>query len=104
MKIWPFDAHALPSAGQHIDPADLRRTVGLIEAIRKGVGDRIDIMLEYHGLWQLPAALQIARALADLDIYWHEDPIAMHQLDDLARYRADVTGRVAGSENLATTA
>ena len=104
MKIWPFDAHALASAGQHIDAADLRRTVGLIEAIRTAVGDRIDIMLEYHGLWQLPAALQIARALADLDIYWHEDPIAMHQLDDLARYRAAVGARVAGSENLGTTA
>jgi L-alanine-DL-glutamate epimerase-like enolase superfamily enzyme len=104
MKIWPFDAHALPGAGQHIDPADLGRTVALIEAIRAAVGDRIDIMLEYHGLWQLPAALQIARALSDLDIYWHEDPIAMHHFDDLARYRAAVTGRVAGSENLATTA
>ena len=104
MKIWPFDAHALPSAGRRIDAGDLRRTVGLVEAIRTAVGDRIDIMLEYHGLWQLPAALQIARALADLDIYWHEDPIAMHQLDDLARYQAAVAGRVAGSENLGTTA
>jgi len=59
-------------------------------------------MIEYHGLWQLPAALQIAEALADLDIYWHEDPIAMHHLDDLARYKGRVRGRVAGSENLGT--
>ena len=57
-------------------------------------------MIEYHGLWQLPPALQIAAALADLDIYWHEDPIAMHQLDDLARYKKRVRGRVARSENL----
>ena len=74
----------------------------VVEAIRKGVGDRIDIMIEYHGLWQLPPALQIADALADLDIYWHEDPVAMHHLDDLARYKERVRGRVAGSENLGT--
>jgi galactonate dehydratase len=102
MKIWPFDIHAKATSGRHIDLADLRRTVGLIEAIRSAVGDRIDVMIEYHGLWQLPAALQIAGALADLDIYWHEDPIAMHHLDDLARYQASVRGRVAGSENLGT--
>jgi galactonate dehydratase len=104
MKIWPFDAHALASAGQHIDAADLRRTVGLVEAIRAAAGDRIDVMLEYHGLWQLPAALQIARALEGLDIYWHEDPVGMHHFDDLARYKAGVSGRVAGSENLGTRA
>jgi galactonate dehydratase len=102
MKIWPFDAHALPSGGRHIGLEDLRRTVGLVEAIRAAVGDRIEVMLEYHGLWQLPAALQIADALGGLAIYWHEDPIAMHQLDDLARYKARVRGRVTGSENLGT--
>ena len=102
MKIWPFDRHALATGGRHIDLEDLRRTVALIEAIRAAVGDRIDVMIEYHGLWQLSAALQIADALADLDIYWHEDPIAMHHLDDLARYKAGVRSRVAGSENLGT--
>jgi galactonate dehydratase len=102
MKIWPFDALALESGGQHIDLGDLKATVALFEAIRDAAGDRIDIMVEHHGLWQLPAALQIADALGGLDIYWHEDPIAMHHLDDLARYKERVRGRVAGSENLGT--
>jgi L-alanine-DL-glutamate epimerase-like enolase superfamily enzyme len=104
MKIWPFDAYAIASGGRHIHSADLARGVRIVEAIRKDVGDRIDIMIEYHGLWQLPAAIQIADALADLDIYWHEDPIAMHHLADLGRYKERVRGRVAGSENLGTRA
>ncbi|HEX5794247.1 MAG TPA: mandelate racemase/muconate lactonizing enzyme family protein, partial [Geminicoccaceae bacterium] len=103
MKVWPFDAYALASGGQHISAEDLGRGVRVVEAIRAAVGDRIDVMLEYHGLWQLPAALQIAAALADYDIYWHEDPVAMHRLGDLARYKERVNGRVAGSENLGTT-
>jgi L-alanine-DL-glutamate epimerase-like enolase superfamily enzyme len=102
MKIWPFDVHAVTSGGRHIDLGELKRAVGLFEAIRAAVGERIDIMVEYHGLWQLPAALQIAGALEGLDVYWHEDPIAMQHLDDLARYKERVRGRVAGSENLGT--
>ena len=104
MKVWPFDAYAVASGGRQIDSADLKRGVQIVEAIRQAVGDRIDLMIEYHGLWQLPAALQIAAALADLDVYWHEDPVAMYHLDDLARYKERVRGRVAGSENLGTRA
>lgn len=102
MKIWPFDAYALASGGRHIASEDLARGVGIVAAIRKAVGARIDVMIEYHSLWQLPAAVQIAAALDDLDVYWHEDPIGMHHLDDLARYKARVRTRVTGSENLGT--
>lgn len=100
MKIWPFDAFALESDGHHIPREGLAHGVRVVEAIREAVGDRIDIMLEYHGRWHLPAAIQIADALAPYDVYWHEDPIDMANFDDLARYKEGVIGRVAGSENL----
>ena len=102
MKIWPFDVFALRSEGQDISAADLRKAIWPIEQIRAAVGDKMDIMIEYHGLWQLPPALRIAAALADYDIYWHEEPIWMQNFDDLARYRDHVGGRVAGSENFGT--
>lgn len=105
MKIWPFDAYARASKGQEIVLPDLREGVGRIEAIRKAVGDRMEILLECHALWCYAPALQIARAVKDLDLYWIEDPIGMHNLQDLARYaqEAPVT-RVAGSESLGTAA
>lgn len=102
MKIWPFDAHALDSKGHHITPAALARALRPIEQIREAVGDAMDILLEYHGLWRLPAALQIADALDPFDIYWHEDPILLSNFDDLARYKESVRGRVTGSESLGT--
>ncbi len=104
MKIWPFDAYAKASRGLHIAPAELRAGLAKVEAIRQAHGDAIDLLIEYHGLWQLPAALEIARALDQLGVFWHEDPIAMHRLDDLARFKAGVRGRVAGSENLGSLA
>jgi galactonate dehydratase len=100
MKVWPFDAYATESRGHHISPEGLETAVGKLRAIRDKVGSRIDIMLELHSLWHLPAALQIARAVDDLDLYWLEDPIDTANFDDLARYRDAVGSRVTASENL----
>lgn len=102
MKIWPFDAIATRNNGHHISLEELRTGVRIVEKIREVVGDRIDIMMEYHGLWRLPQICQIARALDDLDVYWHEDPVPMHRFADLERFKAATTSRVCGSENLGT--
>ncbi|MFV2034290.1 MAG: mandelate racemase/muconate lactonizing enzyme family protein [Halocynthiibacter sp.] len=100
MKIWPFDVVALENRGQFIRAEELREAIWPIEQIRQAVGDKMDILMEYHGLWQLSPALEIADALEEFGIFWHEDPISMQNFDDLARYRNRVRGRVCGSENL----
>jgi galactonate dehydratase len=46
----------------------------------------MDIMVEFHSMWQLLPAIRIARALAPYGTYWHEDPIRMDSLGDLRRY------------------
>lgn len=102
MKIWPFDPAARLTGGQDISAAGLAQALRPLEAIRKAVGDKMDVMLEYHGLWRLAPALKIARAADPFGIYWHEDPIEMHRLDDLAEYRARVQAPIAGSENHGT--
>lgn len=102
MKIWPFDPFALRRGGMEISATDMRKALWPIERIREVVGDAMDIMIEFHGLWRLPAALEIAEQTRDLGIYWHEEPVWMQNFDDLARYRERVSGRVAGSENFGT--
>ena len=47
------------------------------ERIRNAVGDRMDITVDFHSLWQLLPAIRIAEALAPYDTCWHEDPIRM---------------------------
>jgi len=104
MKIWPFDVIAMRNRGLDISPGELREALWPIEQIRSAVGDRMDIMIEFHGLWKLPAALEIAGALKDYGIYWNEDPIALDNLSDLAEFRRVSGTRVAASENLGTVA
>jgi len=59
MKIWPLDPFAEASDGTYISAADLARAVEPLKKIRSAVGDRMDVMIEMHGLWNVPAARRI---------------------------------------------
>jgi L-alanine-DL-glutamate epimerase-like enolase superfamily enzyme len=102
MKIWPFDIAAERTGGRHISAEDLKAGLAPFEKIRSAVGDRMDVMVEFHSLWQLLPAIRIAKALAPFDTYWHEDPIRMDSLASLGRYAAASPAPVCASETLAT--
>ena len=102
MKIWPFDIAAEKTMGWSISNEDLKSALKPFEKIRKAVGDRMDIMVEFHSMWQLMPAIRIARALAPYDTYWHEDPIKMDTLGDLKRYAENSIAPVCASETLAS--
>ena len=102
MKIWPFDEYAESSNGTRISPADLKQALVPFEKIRRAVGDDMDIHVEFHSLWDLPTAIEIAQALAPYRPYWFEDPIKMTNLDALADYRRRTNVRVTASETLGT--
>jgi galactonate dehydratase len=101
MKIWPFDIAAERTNGLDISADELRQALEPFEKIRNAVGDRMDIMVEFHSLWQLPAAQRIARVLGQFDTYWHEDPVRMDSLETLKAYAAHSRAMVCASETLA---
>lgn len=102
MKIWPFDIAAEKTRGQYISSADLKAALKPFERIRDAVGDSMDIMVEFHSMWQLLPAMQIAKALEPFQTFWHEDPIKMDSLASLKRY-ADVSpAPISASETLAS--
>ncbi len=100
MKIWPFDIAAEKSRGQYISLPDLKSALTPFEKIRNAVGDRMDIMVEFHSMWQLLPAMQIAKALAPYKTFWHEDPIKMDSLSSLKRYAAVSPAPISASETL----
>ena len=102
MKIWPFDGPAAKTDGVYIAPADLKAALSPFEKIRRRVGDRMDVLVEFHSMWQLLPAMQIARALAPYGTYWHEDPIKMDSLGSLRRYAEASPVPICASETLAT--
>lgn len=100
MKIWPFDPAAIENHGLHISAGQMKRAVEPFEKIRKAVGDRIEIMVEFHSLWNLPTAKKIARVLEDYEPTWYEDPIRMNSPQALADYAAATSVPVCASETL----
>lgn len=102
MKIWPFDPAAQENQGLFISAAQMKAATEPFEKIRKAVGDRMEIMVEFHSLWNLPAAMQIARALEPYRPTWYEDPIRMNSPQALAEYAAATDVWVCASETLGT--
>lgn len=102
MKIWPFDIAAEKTGGHDISTADLKAALKPFEKIRDAVGDTMDIMVEFHSMWQLLPAMRIARALEPFGTFWHEDPIKMDSLASLKRYAQASPAPICASETLAT--
>jgi L-alanine-DL-glutamate epimerase-like enolase superfamily enzyme len=100
MKIWPFDVAAEKSDGLAISNEEMRSALEPFARIRKAVGDKMDVMVEFHSLWQLTPAIRIARALAPYGTYWHEDPVKMDSLGDLKIYADASPAPVCASETL----
>lgn len=100
MKIWPFDPAAQENQGLFITAEQMKRAVEPFEKIRKAVGDKMEIMVEFHSLWNLPTAKKIAKALESYDPTWYEDPIKMNSPQALAEYARSTDVWVCASETL----
>lgn len=100
MKIWPFDPAAIENHGLFISAAQMKQAIEPFEKIRKAVGDQMDIMVEFHSLWNLPTAKEIARALEPYQPRWYEDPIRMNSPQALAEYARSTPVWVCASETL----
>ena len=102
MKIWPFDRLAEASGGRYISLEQIKEGLEPFKKIRAAVGDRMEIALEMHNLWNLPSAIRIAKAAADYNIVWCEDPIPMDDLDALADLRRQANVPICASETIGT--
>jgi L-alanine-DL-glutamate epimerase-like enolase superfamily enzyme len=102
MKIWPFDPYAPATRGQRIGLEDLDRGLEPFRKIRQAVGNRMEIMVEGHGLWSLPAARRIAAAVEEFAPFWIEDLMRPESISALADLRSSTRTPMLVSEMLMT--
>ncbi len=102
MKMWPVDEYAYATNGTNITAAQLNAGLEPFRRVRRAVGDAMDLMVELHGLWNLPTALKIARAFESEGInpYWIEDPLRPDDIASLARFAQGTTIPTTASELL----
>jgi L-alanine-DL-glutamate epimerase-like enolase superfamily enzyme len=89
---------------------DWRTDVKTLEAVRKAVGDDIDIMVDGNwgwriapdrqlNRWDLKTAIAAAKAMEEYGVYWLEEPLDAYDYDGLAELRSHLTTlRLAGGE------
>jgi len=87
---------------------DWRADVEIVEAVRAAVGSDVELMVDAnHGWrmagdrtprWDVATAIQCARALEPLGVYWLEEPLHTADVDGYARLRAGTSLRIAAGE------
>jgi galactonate dehydratase len=102
MKIWPFDKYSNESNGQFISSQELEEGTEPFRKIREKVGNKMDVMVEMHSLWNLSSAKRIAKAVEPTDPFWFEDPVPMDNIDTLAEFRKSTEVATTASETVAT--
>lgn len=102
MKLWAFDSVYRRSGGLRLSATEVAEGVAPFHAIRERVGDRMDVMLDGHGFFALPAALDIACAMREIKPLWMEDVLRTDSVGALAQFRRDAGVPLAVSEMFVT--
>ncbi|MGB3867261.1 MAG: mandelate racemase/muconate lactonizing enzyme family protein [Xanthobacteraceae bacterium] len=72
--------------------------VDYVREIREVIGPDIDLMLDINQTWQPSRAIRAGRALEELELFWIEDPVAMHDVDGQAAVAAALDMPVCAGE------
>lgn len=102
MKIWPFDQVARRNRGQTISNDEMERCLDPVRKIREAVGDQMQIAMEFHGLWNLPCAIKIARAIEPYQVMWLEEMLPQDNMKAYAKLAHEVSQPLCLSERLST--
>jgi galactonate dehydratase len=95
LKLDPFG-----SAWMRLPPAERRRSIELVAAVREAVGPDVEIMIEMHGRFSAAAAAEIAAELEPLAPAWLEEPVPFDNPSGLARVRSATRLPIATGERL----
>ena len=90
-----FKAVKLKVGGVSVDE-DVER----VRAVRKAVGEKIDIMLDANQAWDIPTAIEASNKLYDLRITWLEEPLQWYDdVQALVRLKKDTRIPLASGEH-----
>ncbi len=78
--------------------------VAKVEAIRRAVGDEVDLMVDLHGPPWMTAkdAIVVGKRLEAYDLLFYEDPVAPENIEALERIQEHVEIPIAAGERFAT--
>ncbi len=94
MKFYPF------KGPQVITPERMREGIDLVDAVRGSIGDSIELAVDVRGRLDFWSARRAARAIAEYNIAWLEEPILWDNIDALAALSNAVDIPISTGEQL----
>jgi galactonate dehydratase len=73
-----------------------------LAAAREAVGPKIEILIDAHGLYNVPSAVRLANKMADYNIHWFEEPVPPESWKALKQVREQVSTPICTGERLHT--
>lgn len=80
----------------------LAQDVRRVAALRDAIGPDIFLMADANQAYNATTAIRIGRELADLDVYWFEEPVNAKDVEGYLQVKAALPMAIAGGENLRT--
>jgi L-alanine-DL-glutamate epimerase-like enolase superfamily enzyme len=80
------------------DGFSIENCVRRVQAARRGIGPRVELMVDAHGSLEVPVAIKLARALEPYDIAWFEEPVSQENHRGQAEVRRATTIPIASGE------
>ncbi len=90
------------SSDANISRDELRRVVRIVGAVRRAVGEDVEVGIELHAKFNTPAAIHIGQALEEFDPFFIEKPTGSEDLGALRLVADNLRAPVASGERLVT--
>jgi galactonate dehydratase len=71
-------------------------------AAREAVGPEMEILIDAHGMYNVPSAVKLANALEPYGIFWFEEPVPVESWKALKQVKEEVNVRISVGERLHT--
>lgn len=97
MKWDPFGKSYLEITGKDLDKA-----LRCVDEVRRAVGNDVDLLIEGHGRFNIPTAINIAKELALFKPMFFEEPVPPDNLDALKAVRDKSPVAISAGERLYT--
>ncbi len=99
-QIEYFMGRGFPGVKVKIGRPDPREDEARIGAVRKLIGDEIDLMVDANMTWSADEALERGRRLEQFGLYWYEEPTIPEDVEGHARLAREMEVPIAIGESL----
>ena len=74
----------------------------IVGGVREAIGPDIEILIDAHGMYNVPTAIELANRLAKHGIHWFEEPVPVESYSALRQVRREIPVKISVGERLHT--